>query len=506
MRIVRFAIDHPVTIIMVFVSLVAIGVVSARLLPLEYFPAVDVPFIAIQIPYQGSTPAEVEREIARPAEEVLATLSGIKRLDSRSSESGANIEIIFDWGEDVAIKAVEARERVEAIRDQLPADVRRINVFKFNFTDQPVLRLRISSERDLSGAYDMLMRKLVRPLERIPGVARVDLEGVEPHEIRIELIADRIVSHGIDLVDLERKLRQVNFSDSAGLIRDNETRYRVNPKGEFGSVDEIRDLVITDEGLRLSDIAEINYGSQRRTYARHLDRKYAIGISVYKENGANLVDVGERALAEVERIGESPEMQGIKIFSLDNQGDSVRESLSDLLSAGLLGGLLAQAGHQGDLADDEVAGPVQHLSLPVAQGLVLGQQHQVLVDRGHLDDAAGAHLLGVFLIAALPVSIGVDGSVAEDPEQLVHLPLAGHRPHHLLDGPAHRHPGGVRRGLPQLPCDLLVGVLELDPEPYGLPVLVAELLQLRLQPVYLVNVFLKPLENPVVTAAEDLAQ
>jgi HAE1 family hydrophobic/amphiphilic exporter-1 len=141
----QFALRRPVTIVMVFVSLVAIGLVAARLLPLEYFPAVDVPFIAVQIPYQGSTPEEVEREITRPTEEVLATLSGIKRLDSRSSESGANIEITFDWGEDVAVKAVEARERVEAIRDQLPADVRRINVFKFNFTDQPVLRLRISS-------------------------------------------------------------------------------------------------------------------------------------------------------------------------------------------------------------------------------------------------------------------------------------------------------------------------------------------------------------------------
>jgi HAE1 family hydrophobic/amphiphilic exporter-1 len=337
----EFALNRPVTIVMVFLSLVAIGLVSARLLPLEYFPAVDVPFIAVNIPYQGSTPEEVEREITRPVEEVLATVSGIKRLDSRSSESGANIEVIFDWGQDVAIKAVEARERVEAIRDQLPADVRRINVFKFNFTDQPVLRLRISSERDLSGAYDMLMRKLVRPLERIPGVARVDLEGVEPHEIRIELIADRIAAHGVDLVDLQRRLNQVNFSDSAGLIRDNQTRYRVSPKGEFRSVEEIADLVIGDQGLRLGDIAEIEYGNRKRTYARHLDRKPAIGISVYKENTANLVDVGRAALAEVERIGESPEMQGIKVFFLDNQAEGVTESLSEVLKAGLVGAALS---------------------------------------------------------------------------------------------------------------------------------------------------------------------
>ena len=337
----QFALRRPVTIVMVFLSLIAIGLVSVRLLPLEYFPAVDVPFIGIQIPYQGSTPEEVEREITRPVEEVLATISGIKRLDSRSTDTGANFEVIFDWGQDVSIKAVEARERVEAIRDQLPADVRRINVFKFNFTDQPVLRLRISSERDLSHAYDMLMRKLVRPLERIPGVARVVLEGVEPREIRIELIADRVVSHGIDLVDLQRRLQQVNFSDSAGLIRDNQTRYRVNPKGEFRTVEEIGDLVIADGGLRLSDIAEIRYDSKKRTYARHLDRRYAIGISVFKENGANLVDVGRRAWQEVERIGESAEMRGIQVFFLDNQAEGVTESLSELLKAGLIGALLS---------------------------------------------------------------------------------------------------------------------------------------------------------------------
>jgi len=337
----QFALKRPVTIIMVFVSMIAIGLVSARLLPLEYFPAVDVPFIGIEVPYQGSTPEEVEREITRPVEEVIATLAGIKKLDSRSSSTGAFIEVTFDWGEDVAIKAVEARERVEAIRDSLPADVRRINVFKFNFTDQPVLRMRISSERDLSGAYDMLMRKLIRPLERIPGVARVQLEGVEPREIRIELIADRVVSHGIDLVDLQRRLEQVNFSDSAGLIRDSDIRYRVNPRGEFRSIDEIGALVINEEGLRLRDIADVRYDNKKRTYARHLDRKYAIGVSVFKENGANLVDVGRQAVAEVERIGESPEMQGINLFFLDNQSEGVTESLSELLKAGLIGALLS---------------------------------------------------------------------------------------------------------------------------------------------------------------------
>jgi HAE1 family hydrophobic/amphiphilic exporter-1 len=187
----------------------------------------------------------------------------------------------------------------------------------------------------------MLMRNLVRPLERISGVARVEFQGIEPREIRIELISDRVISHGVDLNDLQRRLSQVNFSDSAGLISDNNIRYRVNPRGEFRSVDEIEELVINDKGLRLRDIADIRYTSQRRNYARHLDQKYAIGVSIYKENGSNLVEVGNRVIAEVDRIGNKPEMQGINLFFLENQSEGVTSSLSELLKAGLLGALLS---------------------------------------------------------------------------------------------------------------------------------------------------------------------
>ncbi|MDZ4730583.1 MAG: efflux RND transporter permease subunit [Xanthomonadales bacterium] len=367
----KFAMDRPVTITMIFLSMVIIGLISSRMLPLEYFPAVDVPFIAVSIPYEGSTPKEVEREITRPVEEVIATLSGIKTLESTSTSTGANFEVMFDWGTDVAVKAVEARERVEAIRDQLPADVRRINVFKFNFTDQPVLTLRISSERDLSNAYDMLIRRLVRPLERIPGVARVDFQGIEPREVRIDLIADRVISHSIDIADLERRLRAVNFSDSAGLIRDSGMRYRVNPRAEFQSVEEISKLVITDNGLRLKDIAEVTYDSQRRNYARHLDRKYAIGVSIFKENGSNLVDVGNRVLDEVIRIGETPEMRGINLFFLENQAEGVTESLKELLKAGLLGALLSMIVLYFFLRNISTTLMVS-LSVPVAITITLG--------------------------------------------------------------------------------------------------------------------------------------
>src|SRR6056297_2463004 len=261
----EFSIRRPITIVMAFVSLVSVGVISARLLPLEFFPELDIPFVLVQVPYPGSTPEEVEQEITRPVEEVLATLSDVKRLSSTSAADMASFQIEFDWGEDVAIKAVEARERIEAVRDQLPEDVRRIQVLKFNTADQPVLTLRISSERDLSNAYDMIMRTLIQPLERIEGVARAELQGLEPKEIRIELDADRINAHSIDLPTLRNRLQQVNFSSSAGLLTDSGTRYRINPRGEFDEVEQYRQLAIKD-GLRLRDIAEVSYSPAERNY------------------------------------------------------------------------------------------------------------------------------------------------------------------------------------------------------------------------------------------------
>lgn len=341
MRHTEIAMRRPVTTMVVFVALSLIGMLASRLLPLEKFPDIEFPGIFIQIPYAGSTPEEVERLITRPVEEALATLSGVERMFSSSDENQAQIFLQFGWDQSMGIKGIEARAKVDGIRHLLPQDVRRILVFTGSLGDQPVLQLRISSERDLSGSYDMLNRLLKRRLERIEGVSRVELHGVDPREIRILLSPDRLAAHGIDIASVLDLLARSNFAVSAGRITAGGQRFSVRPSGEFNSVDDIRNLSLNGEGLRLHDVADIELRVPERNYGRHLDRDYAIGVAISKSTGSNLVDVTDRVMAEVEKIGKLPQMRGINIFSLDNQGDAVRESLSDLLKAGGLGGLLA---------------------------------------------------------------------------------------------------------------------------------------------------------------------
>ncbi len=341
MNITDFSLRRPVMTLMIFLSFVVIGLISSRLLPLEFFPELDAPFVSINIPYPNSTPEEIEREITRPVEEILATISDVKRMVSDSSENSVNIFLEFDWGIDTDVKTIEAKERIESIRNQLPLDVERISIQKLNTSDMPVLIMRISSKRDLSNSYDMLNRLLKRRIERIRGVSKVEMYGVEKKQILIQLLADRIIAHKIDLNHLSQVLRNSNFMVTAGRITDANRRFTVRPMGEISTVDEINNLIVGDNGLKLRDIANVGHEMPELEYGRHLNQAYAIGLNVFKESGANIVEVGRCVKETIAEISKDPRMEGISLYMMDDLSDGIVSSLNELLKAGLLGAALA---------------------------------------------------------------------------------------------------------------------------------------------------------------------
>lgn len=341
MNLTQSCLKRPVTTVMIFVCFVAIGIIVSQLLPLEFFPDLDVPYIGIQIPYPNSTPEEIEREITRPAEEVLATISGIKKMTSNSGEHNCYINLEFDWGIDANVKALEAKEKLDGVRHQFPDDLERFYVRKFSTSDMSIMTLRLSSNRDLSDSYEMLDRNLKKRIERIDGVSKVEMYGVEKKEIRILLNKDRLIAYNVDINRLTQILSRSNFMVTAGKITDSDKRFVVRPLGEIQTIDDIGEVIVADNNIRLRDIAEITYRQPTLDYGRHLDRKYAIGLDVYKEAGANTVEVTQGVKKEIEEIGKLNEMRGIRIFFMDDLGEGIVSSLNELLKSGLLGGLLA---------------------------------------------------------------------------------------------------------------------------------------------------------------------
>lgn len=342
MSVAEFSIKRPVTTVMFFVSLFVVGLIAAVRLPLEAFPSVTFPGIFLQLPYSGSTPEEVERTVLRPVEEAVSTMTGIKRMDGSAKADGASMFIQFsDWERDASIAASDARERIDAIRDELPDDLQRYFVLKFSTSDEAVVKVRLASDRDMTREYDMIDREFKRRLERIPGVARVDVLGAPPSEVEIAISSDRLNAHGVGLNELNARLRNVNFSVSAGQIDDGGKRLRVQPVGELVDLDQYRNIVIDAKGTRLGDVAEVVLKPSRMDYGRRLDGRPAVGLDIFKERNANLVQVSRDVLAEINAIADDPALNGVQVLVVGDQGKSVTTSLLELAEAGLVGLLLS---------------------------------------------------------------------------------------------------------------------------------------------------------------------
>jgi len=341
MTLAELSLKRPVTIIMVFVSMTVIGLVAAFRLPLELVPDFQAPFLDITLPYPGSTPAEVERTITRPVEDALATLTGVQRITSQSTADSAQISLGLKFGQDTSLKTIEALGKIDAIRKDLPDDLPRFYVQKFSTGSIPVLVFVISADRDLTGAYELLNSKLKRPLERVRGVAQVELFGASPREVRIDVSSDRLNAAGVSLSELYQRLSAANFSASAGLVTDGSTRYQVQPVGEWRSIGEIRNLVLDASGTKLGDIAEVALKPVRADYVQHLDQHPAVVLIIRKERSANIVDVGRAVFAELDEIRQTNEMRGVKVAVLWDGSRAVTDSLQQLGKAGLEGTLLS---------------------------------------------------------------------------------------------------------------------------------------------------------------------
>lgn len=342
MNITELSIRRPVTTIMLFVSMVAIGLIASFRLPLEAEPEATIPFFFVSLPYPGSTPMEVERNILRPVEEALATMPGIKSMRSRANAEGASIQVEFsDWSKDIAIAASDARERIDAIRDQLPDDFRRYYVQRWSNSDQEAISLRLTSDEDLTSRAELLERSIKQRLERLPGVARVEVEGVAKQEVLVALDKDRLTARGVALNELVQKLQAANFSVSAGQITEDGRRLRIQPKGELLDVQQLRDLRLDNRGTLLSDIADVSLQPQRMNYVRKMDGKPSVGVDIYKERAANLVDLSRNVGKELKLLQADPGMQGIDIEIAWDQGAAVTASLLALAEAGAIGLLLS---------------------------------------------------------------------------------------------------------------------------------------------------------------------
>jgi HAE1 family hydrophobic/amphiphilic exporter-1 len=324
---------------MLLLSLMVVGLVAVQRLPLGFLPEVTEPEIGVEVSFPGSHPLEVSREILEPLEEELAGIPGIKSLEGSARPGRAKLDVRFSWGERMEVKRLEVREAIERVRLPAGAGRPKVEVSKLD-GGGAILKGRISATRDLDTAWDLLERRLKRPLERVRGVAAVDLYGVSAQQVRVDLDMAALRQHKIPTLAVFQALRAANLDLDLGAVRDAQQRRDLRFEGRLASLEDLRRVVVRP-GVRVGDVAQIRRLSPRLPYGRHLNRRFAVGIDVYKEPSANTVATVTRLRERIREVERDPQLEGVTLLVWNDAAREIKSSLTGLASAGLWGGLFA---------------------------------------------------------------------------------------------------------------------------------------------------------------------
>ncbi len=301
MSIPRLSIRRPVAVAMLFIAITFLGFLSATRLPVDLLPDIAYPKLVIYTSYPNVGPAEVERFITERVEAQVARVPGVERLESITREAVSLVILHFAWGTDMDFAALNVRERVDELRGSLPELAEQPLVLRTDPRSEPVLSISVAGEGDLLSLKELAESVFRRRLEQIDGVAQASTTGGLEREIQVEVDPVKLESYNLTIDNLAQALANSNAASTSGTIRKGRFRYSLRTLGELQTVKEIGNVVVAQPGsggttepdgrVLLSDVATIVDGFQERESIARYNGKEAIGLLVFKESGANTVQV-----------------------------------------------------------------------------------------------------------------------------------------------------------------------------------------------------------------------
>ena len=342
MNLPSFSVKRPIFTTMVTLILVILGVVSLSRLQIDMLPNIELPTLSIRTDYEGASPEVMERLVTQIIEEIVATVPGVEEITSTSSEGRSRIRVSFVWGTEIDTAAIDVQGKLEDEINELPDDIVRPRIRKFDIASFPIVLLGISSNLDPVELTELIEVQIRYRFARIPGVAQVDVWGGFNREVRIELYPDRIKAIGLPLDRVLNSIRDANLDLPAGKIEQGRYEVMLRAPGEFINLDQIRDTVILQRdgaAIKLGQIADVKDTYEKLTRIVRVNGERGLRMAIRKQANANTVEVSKRILAEIDAVNQA--FPQIKIVPVINQGNFIERSIANVANSVLYGGGLA---------------------------------------------------------------------------------------------------------------------------------------------------------------------
>ncbi len=319
-----------------------LGLTALGKTPVDLLPSLETPRITIYTSYPYATPQEVEQGITEPLEKALGGVSGLRRIRSSSSEGGSYLVGEFFWGTDIEDALEEVRDRIRQQEAFLPEDAELPLVRRYDSQAMPLVMLSYATSMDPFHAREYLDAHVIYQLERIPGVSSVFLWGEGGREVRIDLDVHRMKALSIPLSKVLGALEAENCTSSGGRLTQEGNTLGLRIPGKYASLEEILDTVVSfrrGRPITLRSFAQVVFAPSERPYFYRVNRQNSVQLTLYKGTGENSVAVAKRIRKVLEKINR--ELPGGELVILFDASLYIRQSLSSVVYAGVLGGLLA---------------------------------------------------------------------------------------------------------------------------------------------------------------------
>jgi len=342
MILAHVSVKRPIGVTMIMCIVIIFGAISLYKLPVDLMPDITYPTITVMASYSNASPTEVETLITRPIEQAVAAIPGVEEINSTSTEGRSRVRISFAWGTDLDAASNDLRDRIDRILSRFPDDVDRPTIRKFDAAAMPVLIIGAASDLDPVQMLNLIDDQVKYRIERIPGVAALDVMGGNQREIQVNIDINKVRALKIAPDQVISRLRAENINLPAGMIESGNYELRLRTPGEFKDVKEIERLVIGETAgklIRLRDVAEvIDLWEKRRSIVR-INGKPGVRIMINKQSGSNTVAVAQAVKNELEKINE--EIPQLRLAPIVDSSKYIERSINNVSSSALYGGLLA---------------------------------------------------------------------------------------------------------------------------------------------------------------------
>lgn len=342
MRIAEFSVQRPVFTTMMALIVIVLGLSAVMRLPIDLMPEVSNPTLTVATSYGNASPEEIETLITQYVEQAVAAVPGVTEITSDSAEGVSNVSVRFDWGTDLDVASNDIRDRLDRILGQLPPDVTRPVLRKFDVAAFPILILGIASDLDPIELRTLIDDQLSYRIERVPGVASVDIWGGLAREVQVNLDIEKVKALGIPLNGIIQRLRDSNINVPAGSFERGNFDVTLRTPGEYENVEEIANTVVfirDGAPIHLRQVATVQDTHERIVRMVRINGQPGVRVAVRKQSGTNTVEVADRVLAEVERLNR--DFPQVRVKPVIDSSQYIRRAIDNVTDSVIYGGALA---------------------------------------------------------------------------------------------------------------------------------------------------------------------